>query len=253
MEERYALELIEKGKRIDERKFNEFREIEINKGVIKTAEGSAWVKFGETQVIAGVKLNLGEPFPDTPEEGVLIVNAEFTPLASPDFEYGPPGEDAIELARIVDRGIRESKCIDMNKLVITPGEKVWCVFVDIHMINNKGNLLDASFLASMAALLNAKIPKIKDEKIVRGEYERDLPVVHKPINISVCKIGSNFILDPLLQEENILDSRLSLALKEDDKICAIQKQGNHGIKFEDIQTMVDMAIKKSKEIRELIG
>lgn len=55
MEEKYALELIETGKRIDERKFEEFRKIEINRNVIPRAEGSAEVKFGETHIIVGVK------------------------------------------------------------------------------------------------------------------------------------------------------------------------------------------------------
>jgi exosome complex component RRP42 len=152
MEGQYALELIMKGKRMDERKFEDFREIKIEKDIIEKAEGSARVKIGETEVIVGIKLNTGEPFPDTPEEGILIVNAEFTPLASPDFESGPPGENAVELARVVDRGIRESKCIEVEKLCITPKEKVWMMFVDIHIINDQGNLLDAAALAAIVAL-----------------------------------------------------------------------------------------------------
>src|SRR4030042_469517 len=102
MEDKYALELIQKGKRIDGRKFDEFRNIEIKENVAKKAEGSASVKIGKTHVIVGVKLELGKPFADRPNEGVLIVNAEFSPLSSPDFEPGPPSEDAIEVARVVD-------------------------------------------------------------------------------------------------------------------------------------------------------
>lgn len=252
MEEKYALELILKGKRIDGRKFDEFRKIEINKGVIKNAEGSASVKLGDTEVIAGVKLNVGEPFADTPNEGILIVNSEFTPMASPDFESGPPGEDAVELSRVVDRGIRESHAIDVEKLVIVPGEKVWINFIDIHMINHQGNLLDAAALAAVSAILNAKIPKRDGENILRGEYEKELPVVHVPITITVGKVGDNFIVDPSLQEEKILDSKLSIAIREDDTICALQKQGTKGLKFEDISQMVSIAREKSKELRKLV-
>jgi len=252
MEGQYALELIMKGKRIDERNFEDFREIKIEKNIISKAEGSARVKIGETEVIVGVKLNTGEPFSDTPEEGVLIVNAEFTPLASPDFESGPPGEDAVELARIVDRGIRESKCIEVGKLCIVPEEKVWMVFVDIHIINDQGNLLDAAALAAIVALLNTKIPKIKDEEIVRGEYEKDLPVVFKPINIVVGKVGNNFLVDPNFEEEKILDAKLSVSVRDDEKICALQKQGKNEVSMEDLEKMVDIAMKKSKEIRKLV-
>ena len=86
--ERYALELLQKGTRIDGRKFDEFRQIDLKTGIIKTAEGSARIRVGETEIIAGVKINTGTPFPDTPDEGIMMVSAEFTPLASPDFEAG---------------------------------------------------------------------------------------------------------------------------------------------------------------------
>ncbi len=250
--ESYAIEMIEKGKRIDGRAFDEFRNIEIKENVINKAEGSASVKFGETQVIAGIKLEIAKPFEDTPNEGVLIVNTEFSPIASPDFESGPPSENAIELSRIVDRGIRESKAIKLEELSIGP-EKVWGVFVDIHVINHKGNLIDAAALASLVALLNTNIPKIVDDKVVRNEFERKLPVEHKPITVSVCKVGNKYILDPVLEEENILDAKLSVGVREDDKICALQKQGSKGLEFDEIETMVDLAMEKTKQIRKLIG
>lgn len=251
--EMYALELIQNGKRADKRELTDFREIEIKENVIETAEGSAYVRIGNTQVIAGVKMGVGTPFPDTPNEGILSVSAEFTPLASADFESGPPGEDAVELARIVDRGIRESKSIEMEKLVITPAEKVWSVFVDIYIIDNQGNLLNAAALAAITALLNARIPKLDAEgKIVREEHQGKLPVVHKPITVSVCKVGDKLFLDPTKEEESILDAKLSIAFREDDKICALQKQGSKGIEFDVLETMIDMAMEKSKELRKMV-
>ncbi|RLI96297.1 MAG: RNA-binding protein [Candidatus Aenigmatarchaeota archaeon] len=250
--ESYVLELLEKGKRIDGRKFDEFREIRIEENVVQKAEGSASVWLGETHVIAGVKLELGTPYADSPDQGVLIVNAEFTPLASPDFEPGPPGEDAIELARVVDRGIRESECIELEKLCITPGEKVWCIFVDISILNHQGNLLDASALASLVALRNTRIPKLEEDKIIRGEYEGKLPVRYKPINITVAKIGNALLIDPSFEEEKVVESKVSVGVRDDDKICAIQKQGSKEISFEEIDKILDLALEKSKEIRKLV-
>lgn len=250
--ESYILELLEKGKRIDGRKLDEFRKIEIKENFIEKAEGSASVKFGETHVIAGVKMEIGQPYPDSPDEGILIVNAEFTPLASPEFEPGPPGEDEIELARVVDRGIRESKCIELEKLCIQPGEKVWCIFVDISILNHQGNLLDASALASLVALRNTRIPKVEDGKIIRGEYQGMLPVIFKPINVSVSKIGEKLLIDPNYEEEKIVEAKVSVAVRDDDKICAIQKQGSKEILFEELDEIIDLAIEKSKEIRKLV-
>ena len=161
----YIENLVAKDKRTDGRKIDEFRKINIETGVIEKAEGSARVKLGNTEVIAGIKLDVGEPFPDKPDEGVLMVGAELSPLASPEFETGPPSETAIELARVVDRGIRESKAIETEKLVIKSKEKVWMVFADIHILNHDGNLIDASGISVMAALLNSKMPTYDGEKI----------------------------------------------------------------------------------------
>lgn len=248
----YALELIEKGKRVDGRKFDEFREIEIIPNFIEKAEGSAFVRFGNTKVIAGVKMEISTPFADTPDEGALSVSAEFTPMASPDFEAGPPDENSIELARIVDREIRESQMIDLKKLCITPGEKVWGVYIDIHIINNDGNLVDCAALASVVAVLTAKLPKLKDDKIVRTEFEGSLPISQKPITVTVRKVGDNFLIDPNIQEEEIVDTKLSIAVREDGKICAMQKQGPKGLAIKDVEKMIDVALDKSKELRKLI-
>ena len=254
MEEKYALELILKGKRVDGRKFDEFRPIEIIPNIIANAEGSAQVRLGDTEVIVGVKINLGKPFQDSPNEGILICNSEFTPLASPDFETGPPGEDSVELSRVVDRGVRESHMVDVEKLAIMPGEKVYAMFIDMHMINHQGNLLDASSLAAVTALHTAKIPKLdeKKESILRGDYAGPLPVQHMPINITVGKVGSTLLVDPTLEEEKVLDAKLSIAIREDNTICALQKMGSKELEVSDLDKMIEIAMKKSAELREKV-
>lgn len=253
MQEKYALELINKGMRVDGRKLLDFREIELKTNVINKAEGSAYVKMGETQVIVGVKMNIGTPFADSMGEGVLMCGAEFTPMSSPDFESGPPSPEAIELARVVDRGIRESHCLEVGKLAINE-QKVWIVNVDIHIINHDGNLMDAAALGAIAALRTAKVPRVDLEKmqVVRNDYVSDLPVVHTPINVSVCKVGDNTILDPTKLEEGSIDSRISISVREDDKICALQKQGSKGIMIDEIPGMMELAMEKSRELRKLL-
>ena len=154
----YLTKLASQGKRADNRNFDDYRPIKIEIGYVQKAEGSARVKIGNTQVVAGIKMDLGDPYPDTPDSGVMTTAAEMIPMASPDFESGPPREDAIELARVVDRGIRESEIIEVDKLCIVPGEKIWMVFIDIHIIDYDGNLFDAASLASLAALMTAKVP-----------------------------------------------------------------------------------------------
>jgi len=252
MQTGYMFRLLESEERIDGRKMNDFREIKLETNVIERAEGSARVKIGKTDVIVGIKMGIGVPFPDMPNMGVLKTGAEFTPIADPDFESGPPGEDATELARIVDRGIRESDSIDLEKLCLKEGEKVWEVFVDIHIINNDGNLIDASALAAIAALKTTKIPKIEDNKIIRDKLEKDLPISHEPVTVTVGKVAGKYIFDPNKEEEEVLDAKTSVAVMEDGKVCAMQKSGSHGLTAEDVEAMIDLVVKKSKELRKFL-
>jgi len=250
--ENYVRKLIDEGMRIDERKFDEYRTISVETNVIKKAEGSARVLIGNSNVLVGVKMSVGEPFPDTPNEGVLIVNAELVPVASPTFDPGPPDETAIEMARIVDRGIRESKCIDLEKLCMEEDKKVWIVNVDIHVLDHDGNLIDASALAAIAALLTANIPKYEDEKIVYGEYEGKIPIRDVPIAVTIAKISNKLLIDTNLEEENALDARITIATNEKEEICAIQKGGVGFFTTDEIKQAADLSIKKGKELRQLV-
>ncbi|MFH0928874.1 MAG: exosome complex protein Rrp42 [Candidatus Aenigmatarchaeota archaeon] len=252
MSEDYVRKMAEKGLRVDERKPEEFREISVETNVIGNAEGSARVRIGNTHVLAGVKMSVGTPFPDTPDEGVLIVNAELSPVASPEFEAGPPREDSIEIARVTDRGIRESKCIDVEKLCITPEEAVWMVNVDIHVLDYDGNLQDAAALAAIAALKTAELPKYEDKKIVFEEKAGKLPIRDTPIAITTVKIGNTLMLDTNLEEEKSIDARITITTMENGNICSIQKGGNGFFTIDEIAKAADLSIAKGKELRKLI-
>ena len=249
--EEYVKEALENGKRADKRGFLEYRKINVRENVSSKAEGSSLVEIGETKVLAGVKLEIKEPFEDAPNEGILIVNAEFTPLSSPEIEAGPPDENAIEVGRIVDRVIRESHAIDWEKLFIEEG-KVWAVFIDISVLDMNGNLIDAAVLASVKALLNTKIPKIENGKIVRGEFVSKLPVNYKPVSVTLGKYKESFVLDLTSLEEEIINAKLTIGVRDDDKICTIQKQGIGTFTINEIEKALDIAIEKSKELRRLL-
>lgn len=247
------LRSLEKNIRYDGRKLLDYRTIVVEQNPIKNAEGSCRVKIGETEIIVGVKLEVGVPYPDTPNEGSLMVGAELYPLSSPDFESGPPGIEAIELARVIDRGIRESKSIDQKKLCIKEGEKAWIVVIDICTINDSGNLFDASSLATLVALKNTKFPEYKDDKIdYKIKTKKPLPIEKEPIEITVYKIGKYYIVDPITEEEKLYDSRLTIAITNDNKICALQKGGDCPLTSDDINEMIEIAFKKQKELRSYI-
>jgi exosome complex component RRP42 len=223
--QRQIAQVIDTGKRLDGRSLLDTREFKIEQGYIEKAEGSARVTLGKTEILVGVKVETGEPFPDTPNDGVMTVNAELVPLAHPSYEPGPPDENSIELARIVDRGIRESHAIDTEKLCIEPGKKVFVVFVDVYVLNADGNLIDAAALAAMSALMNTKMPnyEIKDGEVkVKSGYS-PLPLKSHPITVTIGKIGDKLVMDPSAEEEAVMDARITMALNDEGNICAIQK------------------------------
>ena len=252
VKQKQIAQLIAKGKRLDGRDLTDYREVKVEQGIIERAEGSARVLLGKTEVMVGAKIEIGEPFLDTPNEGVLTVNAELVPLASSTFEPGPPDENSIELARIVDRGIRESKAIDLEKLCIEPGKKVFVVFVDVYVLNHDGNLIDASALAALAALLNTKMPNYEMEE---GEVEtrpgyNPLPMRRHPIAVTFAKINDKLIVDPWLEEEQVMDARLTIATDDDGNVCAIQKGGSGYFAPKQVLEAARIASEKAEEMRK---
>ncbi len=235
------------GKRIDGRAPDEFRPLTIEKGYVGSAEGSARVHLGSTDVLVGIKMDLGEPYPDTPNKGVLTTAAELIPMASPTFESGPPREDAIELARVVDRGIRETQTVDLEKLCIEPGEKVWILFLDMHILDYDGNLFDACSYGVLGALTDTTVPA---SRIEQEDYK--LEVLHQPVSVTAAKIGEFILLDPSLDEERIADARLTIATDENGAIRAMQKGLNGSFTFDEIKKVIDMAKKAGNELRPKI-
>ena len=247
--------LLINGQRINQRKLDEYRELKITKSMVPSANGSAEVKLGNTHVIAGVKIEMGEPFSDSPNEGVLMVAAEYIPFASPEFESGPPGEQPIETSRVVDRAIRESKAIDFKKLCIKEGEKVWMIYVDIDVLNNDGNIIDACSIAAAAALKDAKIPEIVDDKADNENAKEHLDMSGIPISVTVLKVGNSIIVDPNKSEYESLDARLTIGTidtKDGIKLCSMQKGGSHGFSMDELEKIIDIAIEKSEIIRQKI-
>lgn len=249
--QKYVVDMAEKGLRIDSRKSEDYRDVTIEKDVIKTAEGSAKVTIGNTQVLVGVKMSVGTPYADRPDEGVLIVNTELVPIADPEFEPGPPSAESIEIARVVDRGIRESKMIDLKKLFIKDKE-AWMVNVDIHVLDHDGNLIDAAALAAVVALSNTMIPKYEDGKITVEEKTKPLPVVFKPVTVTVAKVADKFFVDPCQAEENVMSARLTASIKDDDNLCSLQKGGAVGFTVDEISRIIGIAKERSRDIRKLL-
>lgn len=255
LQKKRIIEYLKDGKRFDGRGLDEHREIVVETGLSANAEGSCRLKFGKTEVYCGVKLGLAEPYPDSQDEGTFMTTAELSPMASDDFELGPPRINSIELARIIDRGIRESGFIDFKKLCIKEGEKVWQVFLDIYAINDDGNLLDVAGLAALVALGTAKMPVYneKEEKIEHELSKDPLPLNKEALafNMTIHKIGDQLVADASREEELISDYRLSIAVADNKgkaRITAMQKGKEGTISESDMENILKMVEDKFKDM-----
>ena len=249
------IEYLKEGKRFDGRQPEEFRDITVEMGLSKNAESSCSVKFGKTEVYVGVKLEVTEPYPDSPNKGNFMCSAELSPLASESFELGPPGINAIELGRVLDRGIRESGFIDFEKLCIKEGEKVWQVFLDIIAINDDGNLMDVAGLAGLIALAHAKLPVYNEET---GKPEHELSDIDLPLNkeamafnMTIHSINGVLIVDPSVDEEELSDFRISMAIADNNgepRITAMQKGKETAITEGEMEKILKLVEDKHKEM-----
>ncbi len=256
LEKNYIAKLLKQGKRIDGRGLFEFREIKINADFVPKAEGSADVFLGDTRVMCGVKYDVGRPYGDNPDKGVCTVMSEYVPIASPMFEPGRPGEDSIQLARVVDRGIRHTDCLDYKALCIVPYEHVYVLFIDCYMMDYFGNLTDAAAIAAITALLSAKLPgaKVND----KGQPEWDgtynpIPIKEIPLSVTFGKIDGVIFVDPIISEELCLDGSIAFAVDEKKQVTSIQKYGSAVWSVEEIITLSKKAIEIGDDLRQKLN
>ena len=238
--------LAESGKRLDSRTADEYRKIEITEGISKNSASAVSVKIGKTEVIAGVHLALATPYPDSPSEGTFMTSAELHPMASQQFEMGRPGINAIEIGRVIDRGIRESGFIDFKGLCIKEGEKVWQVFVDLVAVNDDGNIFDAAGLAAIVALGKARMPIYNEEEDkVEGFSDSGIPLNKEVLSFSMTfhKVGDSIVADVSKEEEAISKFRLTIAVGDnggEPRITAMQKGKAGTINSEDMENILKL-------------
>ncbi len=249
--------MVEQGVRIDGRGLNDYRKLSISVGVVKTADGSSLVTLGNTKVIAGVKVEVGKPFEDTPDEGALIVNLEIAPTASPDVEPGPPDENAIEIARVVDRTIRHSGFLDFKTLSIVSGKHAWFLWVDVYVLNHDGNLVDASTIAAVTALMNTALPKVELDpsgNIIKIDKSSRAPLTLNtdklPLTITHIKMGNILLIDPTRDEEDLSDGTYIVGVAGGN-VVAIQKVMG-AFTRDEINYMINNSTNQYARLKDLI-
>jgi exosome complex component RRP45 len=166
--------------RIDGRGPHDMRPIRLSFGRGPSTSFSE-VQLGRTRVRVVVTSEIVRPYPDRPVEGFLSFNVDSTSLAassSGKTQRTISERRAVHLTTIVENGIREARAIDTEALCIVAGEKAWSIHCEIHVLDDGGNIVDATCFATIAALRHFRRPEItvNDGVVIEHPSEDRVPV-----------------------------------------------------------------------------
>lgn len=225
---------LNEGLRIDGRAPYDFRELSVTfRGL-----GHAEAAIGSTRCMCSVSAEIVEPPPERPNAGMLQLYCELSPMAAPEFRVGRSSDRAVEIGQILERGLKQSKAVDTEALCILAGRKVWSIRLDVHILDNQGNMVDCANLAAIAALRHFKKPEV----VVTGEEVRvftieerqpaPLSILHSPLSVTIAFIQTGqeegdvlVAVDPLLREEEASVGSLTITQNSNRELCAMQKLG----------------------------
>ncbi|XP_076069638.1 exosome complex exonuclease RRP42-like isoform X2 [Oratosquilla oratoria] len=159
-EKKYLIDGVKLGMRVDGRERLDYRRLELETGLVCTANGSARIRLSSTDILVTVKMEMEPPDPDNPFCGKLQFFVNCSANAAPEFE-GRGGEDlATTLSGMLERLYSSPFTIDKTKLCVVPGKYVRVLYIDIEILECGGNLFDAASLGVKAALYSTRMPQI---------------------------------------------------------------------------------------------
>jgi len=216
--------------RLDDRKCNEMRELQISTGVIRNAHGSARVSLGKTTIICGVKGELTKPKPEEPNMGFIVPNVELPALCSSLYKSGAPSDQAQTITMFINNLIKKSNIVDRTQLSISSDQLAWVLYCDMVCINCDGNLHEACVAALTSALSDVKLPKVTmDSETENISTDSDEQVALKLNNHPVCAtyaVYEKYILrDPTRSEEEMAPLHIVYVVDEHDNIVFHQQTG----------------------------
>ena len=293
LERAFILAALEENKRIDGRLLAERRDLTVDFG---RDHGCCVCTLGRTRVLAQASCSIVEPRATRPNEGLLLIHVDFTPMCAPRFvdraggSGNPVDEEITEVSRLLERLLKESRCLDMESLCISAEEKVWEIRLDIHVLNHEGNVADCAGVAGLAALAHFRRPDVSlegDIVTIHPTSERDpipLALHHYPVcstfaffrppsntstgasatlgastsadttngatGIASKKCDRIVICDPSHNEEAIMDGKLVLGMNPYKEICTLHLAGHMIIDKEFVIRLAHTASDHAKETVE---
>ena len=217
------------NKRIDGRGFDELRQIEAKVGVVKSADGSAMFKIGDTIAIAAVRgpRDLYPRFMQNPKKGILRCNYNMMSFSVDERIRPGPSRRSREISLVTENALVPAVNLgDFPNSVVD-------VFVEI--VQADAGTRCAGICAASLALADAGIPM------------RDVVCA-----VSVGKVGGKILVDLNKYEEDYEDGSSDMPvafLPRRNEISLLQLDGE--MKKEEIAKALELAKKSCEKILEV--
>jgi ribonuclease PH len=220
--------------RTDKRRPDEMRPVEIIPGYLATAEGSALIKLGNTQVLCAASVEETVP-PFLRNSGKGWVTAEYSMLPRATAKRTPrevikghPSGRTQEIQRLIGRSMRA--VVDMAAL----GER--SVLLDCDVIQADGGTRTASITGAFVALSLA-LRKLVEFKVLKSTPLRDCVAA-----TSVGLVGGVPMLDLCYEEDSQAGVDMNVVMTGSGRFIEVQATAEH-TPFDDDQmaTLIGLA------------
>lgn len=257
-EKAVILEALKSGKRFDFRSLEEFRDVKL---VVGAEVGTAICTIGNTKVMAAVSAEIAEPSSMRPHKGVINIDVDLSPMANYANEHDRLGSKGMELIRLLELIIRDSRCIDVEALCIRAGKEIWKIRVDVRILDEDGSLLDCACLAAITALQHFRRPNVTLEPhhtLIYSEYEKapvPLNIYHMPIctTIGLLDKGQIVVIDPTDKETACLDGSIVVACNKRREVCALHQSTNLILSTKQIERCVKLAMARAEALTAVVS
>ncbi|SCP04860.1 exosome complex component RRP45, putative [Plasmodium ovale] len=247
---------LKKKLRLDGRNFEDSRNISI---YFLGEYGNVEISIGHTKVICRITSEIVKPYEKKPNEGIIKVNLDVDSFNGTGDNL-KISDECLEIRNLIERILKASNLLNFESLCIIPHKKVWCLLVNIVVIENDGNLYDSCYLSAYSALVHYRNNEVKVESngdIIIEEEETNyspLSIHNSPILTTFAYFNSEDIclVDPSINEEEFMSSKLSVALNKNGKLISILKPGGSPISYVKILEAIELAKKRVKCILKIL-
>ncbi|MDM7914521.1 MAG: ribonuclease PH [Candidatus Eisenbacteria bacterium] len=196
--------------REDGRTVARLRPVRIRRGVLRHAEGSAWIGLGGTQVLCAVTVEDRVP-PWLRGRGHGWITAEYgmLPRSVPErVARGRTSGRTFEIQRLIGRSLRAA--VDLSLL----GDRTWTIDCDV--LEADGGTRVASITGGWVALADAVESLLASGKIARS------PIRSRVAAVSVGIVGGRRMLDLDHHEDSAAQVDLNVVATSDGRLVEIQ-------------------------------